>query len=409
MRRGQRVKRFLSGMLALGMVLVTVWAAGALLSPVPVLVAEQRPPSLDALGMDGGVLALPVTGASAVIAGTGSPLSGGEAAALPIAGLAKVVLAHVVLDRAPLEPGAPGPATAITAEDVQRLRALQASSVRTVAVAGGQVWTQFDLIAATVIGSGNNTAEILAVSAFGTLEGYLLAAGEWLAENGLADTIVVDPTGIGSGSIATAADMARLAQLTVAQPVLLDLLLQRPTAAPTTGTTWSDNAAFPGGTGALGAATTYTDAAGVCTLLILPVGDSYAGVILLAQPDYPTAEAAVALLIPQVTTALQPVPLIDAGAVVGELVADWGQRTDLVTTDPVTIVALDASAVEFDYALDTQRTVLRGASVGRLTVTTPTGDQTVRLETTTTITEPGVAWRFADPFTVLDRWLGETG
>ena len=396
-------------MLAVSLVLVTVWAAGALLSPVPVLAAEQRPPSLDALGADPAALALPAAGASSVIAGGGNPVSGGETAALPIAGLAKVVLAHVVLERSPLEAGTLGPTTAIVADDVQRLRALQASSVRTVPVVAGQAWTQYDLIAASTIGSGNNIAEVLAVSVFGTLDGYIIAAEEWLAENGLADTVVVDPTGIGSGSVATAADMARLAQLTVAQPVLLDLLLMRPTAASGTGTTWSDNAAFPGDSGALGAATTYTDAAGVCTLLIVPVGESYAGVALLGQPDYPTAEAAVADLLPGLLTALQPVTIIEAGDVLAELVADWGQQTDLVATDAVTIVALDEGAIEFGYVFDEQRTVLRGASVGRLTVTTPTGEQTVRLETASTITEPGIAWRFADPFTVLDRWLGEGG
>jgi hypothetical protein len=30
----------------------------------------------------------------------------------------------------------------------------------------------------------------------------------------------------------------------------------------------------------------------------------------------------------------------------------------------------------------------------------------VRLEASGTITEPGVAWRFADPVTVLTRWFG---
>ncbi len=402
------MRKTISGMLALAVVLVTVWAAGALLSPVPVLEAVEQPPALDAVGVDPAALALPATGSSAVIAGSGDPVAGGETTARPIAGLAKVVLAHVVLDRAPLEVGSLGPTTAIDADDVQRLRALQASSVRTVPVVSGQAWTQYDLLAASIIGSGNNIAEVLAASVFGTVDGYLLAAAEWLAENGLDDTVIVDPTGIGSGNVATAADMARLAQLTVADPVLLDLLISRPTASASVGS-WSDNAAFPGGTGALGAATTYTDAAGVCTLLIVPVGENYAGVALLGQPDYPTAEAAVGALLPGLATALQPVTIIEAGDAVGELVADWGQRTDLVATEAVTIVALDTTGVELGYELDERRTALRGTTIGRLTVTTPTSEQTVRLETATTITEPGVAWRFADPFTVLDRWLAEQG
>ena len=75
---------------------------------------------------------------------------------------------------------------------------------------------------------------------------------------------------------------------------------------------------------------------------------------------------------------------------------------DRLDTSAALVKALDASAAD-------ARTALRGTTMGRLTVTTPTSEQTIRLETATTITEPGVAWRFADPFTVLDRWLGETG
>ena len=48
-----------------------------------------------------------------------------------------------------------------------------------------------DLLAATVIGSGNNIAELLMLEVFGGLDAYTAAASSWLDSVGLADTAVV--------------------------------------------------------------------------------------------------------------------------------------------------------------------------------------------------------------------------
>jgi len=98
-------------------------------------------------------------------------------------------------------------------------------------------------------------------------------------------------------------------------------------------------------------------------------------------------------------------PGVEIGDVVGELRSEWGRSVDLIALEPATILTLDAAAVEATIEVAERRSVLGGMSIGRLELRTPSGTQSVRVETAGAIGEPGIAWRFADPLTVLDRWL----
>lgn len=392
--------RTISSLFAFALVLVTVYAAGALLSPIPPLTAELR--DLTAAAPAAPAIVLPETGASAVALPAGAPLTGGSADPAPMAGLAKLVLALVAIDEAQLAPGAVGPTTTIDAADLQRQRGLQASGVRVVPVAAGETWTTRDLLVASVIGSGNNSAELLAETVFGSVDAYVTAATAWLTENGMPDTVIVDATGLNRANVATAADLGRLAQLVAADPTLSGVLQERPLTAA--GQRFDDNAAI-GIEGVLGAANSYTDAAGVCMMMLVPVGDVLVGAVLTGQPGYDVANAAVEALVPAIQAGAQPLPIVAVGDVVGELNSDWGRTVDLIAVESATILAFDATEVETSIDLAERRTVLTGTNIGRLEIATAAGTQSVRLETAGAIGEPGIAWRFADPFTVLDRWI----
>ncbi len=395
--------RTISSIFALLLVLVTVYAAGALLSPIPPLTAELRPLSADALDEGAAAIVLPETGASAVALPEGAPITAGSTEPVSIAGIVKLVLALVAIEEGELEPGRIGPTMTIDTADLQRQRGLQASGVRIVPVSLGETWTTRDLLLATVIGSGNNSAELLAETVFGSIDAYLEATTAWLAENGMPDTVIVDATGLNRASVSTAADLGRLAQLVAADPTLSDVLQQRPLSAA--GQRFDDNAAVAV-SGALGAANSYTDAAGVCQLMLVPVGDVLVGAVIVGQPGYDAANAALGALIPSIQSGVRPLPIVEVGDVVGELSSDWGRTVDLIAVESATVLAFDAGEVETSVEITERRSVLAGSNIGRLEVTTPGGTQSVRLETAGAIGEPGVAWRFADPLTVLDRWIG---
>jgi len=168
---------------------------------------------------------------------------------------------------------------------------------------------------------------------------------------------------------------------------------------------FDDNAAVARSLGVLGATNSYTDAAGVCFVMLVPVGEVLVGAVMIGQPGYDAANAALQSLVPSIQAGVKPLAVVEVGDVVGELTSDWGRTVDLLAVEPASVLAFDAGEVDTRLVLDERRTVLRGQSVGRLEIETPGGTQSVRVETAGAITEPGIAWRFADPLTVLDRWL----
>ncbi|MER3389012.1 MAG: hypothetical protein RJQ01_03180 [Microcella sp.] len=409
----RRARAIVSGVIAVVVVGGAAYAAAALLSPLPALSVESRALDVSGVGASLDQLVLPEAGAAAVSLPSGEPVLAGDVEPRPMAGVAKLVLAHVALDAEPIEAGRTGEAVEIDAATAARFRELSAAGARTVPVQQGQVWTRRDLLAATVIGSGNNTAELLMLEVFGGLGTYTAAAAKWLDVAGLSDTDVVDATGLDSGNVSTAHDLARLAQLTLAHPVLGELMSDRPLSA-TSGATWGDEAAYVVDTGAIGLARTYTDAAGVVLLLavpVVPVGADPESAVPVAlalqgQPGYPRAEEAVRALIASLADVVAPTTLVEAGASVGELRSSWGQSSSIIARDAIAVTQLDASTIDVRLDVPERQTVLEGTTVGRLVVSTPDGEQVSPLVAGATIAQPGVAWRFADPATVIGRWTG---
>lgn len=378
-----------------------MYAAGALLSPIPQLTVDEV--TLSTGGDVATAVALPEVGASAIVLPTGDPLVAGSETPRPIGGTARLILAHVVLDAEPLEVGRTGDALVMGTEQLTRTRALTDAGVRTVPVFVGEPWTRRDLLVATLLGSGNNLAEFLAIDVFGDLDSYRIAARAWLDENGLTNTTVADVSGIDPATSATASDLAALAQLTAAQPIISDIYNTRPSTV-STGASFSDTTRFLPEIGANGFVNTYTDAAGVCILTSIDVAGTTATIALYGQPSYPAAEEALRGIVTALTENLVETTLVEPGTTVAEYVSDWGQRAPIVATEAVTTTSLTGGDIAIELSVDERSTVLRGTTVGRMVVDTGDGPVTVILEAAGTISEPGVSWRFSDPFTVIDRW-----
>lgn len=401
---GRRVRRTISATVALAVVLATVYAAAALTSPVPRLVIDEQLPAA-ASGSWADAVPLPSAGASAIVAGGTATIAAGDAEPRPIAGAAKLVLIAVALDAEPLAEGSPGPAITIDQAAVNRYRELDAAGARTVAVEFGQTWTRRDLIAATLLGSGNNIAELLIEEVFGGPEAYLAAAADWLDENGFTATTVADGAGLDPASRSTAAELAAITRLALAEPVVAQLVAERPRTT-SGGAAYSDEAAFLRDSGARGLVRSYTDAAGVCIVTTVEVAGETVTAVLLGQPGYPQAELALQALLDGVQGAIGEVEVIAAGQVVAVARSDWGQQTELIAVEPIVVSTIDLDALTLRIDAAPRSTIVRGADAGQLVALIDGVEVSVRLQSTGAITEPGVAWRFADPFTVLSRWTG---
>ena len=114
----------------------------------------------------------------------------------PIASMAKLITALVVLDARPIQPGAPGPSISFDATDVAELTRSIENDESRADVIDGMSLSERDVITVMLVKSANNYALSLARWAFGSEDAYVSAANAWLHKNGFESTVVTDASGL---------------------------------------------------------------------------------------------------------------------------------------------------------------------------------------------------------------------
>ncbi|WP_150308570.1 serine hydrolase family protein [Planctomonas psychrotolerans] len=414
-RNDRRVRRAL--VVALGTILIL--AAGlygpvTLLPPLPVASVRMLDlPASSGIGAASEV-PLPVPGASAVYAdGATDPLAtSGSADPVPIGGASKVVAALVVLDERPLAAGRSGDSIPITSDDYASYLDYRDAGGRNIPVVEGDTWTQREVLQAVVLGSSNNHADTLVRWAFGSLDAYASAAGDWLSAHGLTRTTIVDPTGLTDRNTGTAEDMARLAEL-AAGNVVLSELLESPVVTTTRGYEISNQADFRVVDGVRGISRSFSDAAGVCLLFAVPLGGNEPSRTVygafLRQPSYDSLEVDMDEFLTGIRARAEAVSLVGAGVAVAEYRSAWGQTTTAVTRDGLEVQSLSGAAANGDVQVDDLRTVRAGDRVGTLRYEVDGTTREVVLVASAALTDPGPGWRLLSPGPMVGSLLSERG
>jgi len=331
---------------------VGVYGPATLLGPLPEATMTLVAPKAGASTLS--PPALPVAGASAVVSlGVSRPTAretvapiavGGTQEALPIASIAKVITALVVLDAKPITDGV-GPAVTLTVADYQSYLDYTSRGSRSLAVFQGEIWTEHELLQAMLLGSSNNHADTLARWAFGSVEAYAQAANAWLAAHDLSGTRVVDATGLNEGTVGTGSDLAQLAALAATDPVISGIIAN-PASALAGRRGVQNRTAFLPDLGVTGISYSYTDAAGLCVLFSANVvsGEStftFAGA-LVGEPDTDTLEADMEALMASARAGVADLPLLAAGAAYASFDTAWGESASAVVGVPKTQVGWQA-------------------------------------------------------------------
>lgn len=396
---------------------VGVYGPATLLGPLPEAKMTLVTPEAVASTLYPPVL--PVAGASAVVSlGVSSqpageilsPIAvGGTQEALPIASIAKVITALVVLDAKPITDGV-GPAVTLTVADYQSYLDYTSRGSRSLAVFQGETWTEHELVQAMLLGSSNNHADTLASWAFGSVEAYAESANTWLADQGLSGTRVVDATGLDEDSVGTGSDLARLAALAATDPVVSGIIAN-PASALASRRGVQNRTAFLPEQGVTGISYSYTDAAGLCVLFTASVinGTStfvFAGA-MIGEPDTDTLESDVSALIASAQAGVAELPLLAAGAAYASFDTEWGESALAVVGVPKTQVGWQAVATGApDVSIDAFATARQGETVGRVRVLTGDGSTVSSpLELDATIGDPGAGWRLLHPIPVIAALL----
>ncbi|MFJ9046657.1 D-alanyl-D-alanine carboxypeptidase [Streptomyces sp. NPDC102347] len=147
--------------------------------------------------------------------GVGTFGSSGEQKPVPIASVAKVMTAYVILRDHPLKSGAEGPKIPIDALAEEQSDAGQES---TVDVTEGDQISQREAIEAILIASANNVARLLARWDAKSEDAFVEKMNEAAEDLGMADTTYTDPSGLNNTTVSTAVDQVKLARAAMQFP-----------------------------------------------------------------------------------------------------------------------------------------------------------------------------------------------
>jgi D-alanyl-D-alanine carboxypeptidase (penicillin-binding protein 5/6) len=150
----------------------------------------------------------------------------------PIASVAKVMTALVVLERKPLQMGQQGPALTVTEADVADYQRALGNGESVVPVQAGEQLSEYQVLQGLLIPSGNNMAQLVAKWASGSLEAHVQRMNERAADLKLRQTHFADVSGISDQTVSVPADLIRLGQAAMHDPVLAEIVGQPQATLP---------------------------------------------------------------------------------------------------------------------------------------------------------------------------------
>jgi D-alanyl-D-alanine carboxypeptidase (penicillin-binding protein 5/6) len=196
-------------------------------------------------------------------------LGGGRAAAspyqhpVPVASLAKVMTALVVLRHLPLDGTADGPALVVRDEDVADTARRADRDESVVAVRAGERLTERQALMALLLPSANNVAVMLARYVSGTVHAFVDEMNATATSLGMTQTTYTDPSGFDPATVSTAVDQLTLARHAADDSTLTAMTSTSSYRLPVAGTVANTNTLL-GQDGFVGMKTGSHDAAGGC-------------------------------------------------------------------------------------------------------------------------------------------------
>ncbi|MEV8595200.1 D-alanyl-D-alanine carboxypeptidase [Streptomyces sp. NPDC052012] len=213
----RRVKIWTPLVLLLAIVFAVVQNMRPLPEPTLDLTAE------DSYTFEGGKpnIPWPADGQAALdVQGIGTFGSSGEQKPVPIASVAKVMTAYLILRDHPLKSGAEGPMIGIDKTAEEQSDAGQESTVK---VTAGDKISQREAIESILIASANNVARLLARWDAGSEKAFVEKMNDAAKDLGMTNTTYTDPSGLNNTTVSTAVDQVKLAKAAMKQPAFREV------------------------------------------------------------------------------------------------------------------------------------------------------------------------------------------
>lgn len=326
--------------------------------------------------------------------------------AQPIASISKLVTVLVCLEQQPLDPGAEGPVHVWTAADAAQQNDYLARDGVAFPIPVGTEVTQRQMLTLALLPSANDFAYAYAMSIFGDNSTFIAAVNDWTARNELTSVVLLEPTGMDEGNIATPADVLRIGRLALENPTIAEFTKMQTADLPWgIGTVQNTNALLHRLPGMLGLKTGRSSSAGYNLVAAQASDASGRELVTLAVTlgrDSPEARIdSTSGLLASLNALPQETPLVEADLEVGSVTTVDGVTVPLVTTDAVGAVLLPGETASRTITLTDVGAGKAGQAAGSITVDSPTGEEHVPIVTAKAIVEPDFGWRFTHPAQVF--------
>ena len=385
------------------------FAVVALARPVPPvkLVSEQVS---DAFPGRPAALAWPRGGEAAVgVQGVGLIGSRRSDRSVPIASVAKVMTAYLVLRDHPLPPRASGPEIAVTPADVEVYDADLAAGGSVTPVSAGERLSERQALEALLVPSANNVATLLAQWDAGSEAAFVAKMNAEARTLGLTGTHYVDASGVGTETVSTARDQVRLAMLALKIPAFAETVALPQVTLPVAGLQHSYDRLL-GRYGIVGVKPGSTSAAGACFVFAAhkTVGGRVVTVVgaVLGQPLMPgqtsrldAAFYATTALLVSASRNLERVPLARPASALAWLRAPWTHAVAVRPTAAVSFVGwpglpMQAHIVAVRHLVAPVR---HGQVVAVVVATAGAQHAEFNLGASSALPSPSLGWRLAHP------------
>jgi D-alanyl-D-alanine carboxypeptidase (penicillin-binding protein 5/6) len=401
---GLRASRRRRRLVTWGTALIVV----ALVAGLIALVVRPLPPgtlNVGAVRLPGTTpsFAWPSSGeAAATVVGVGSVGQVRGSRSVPVAGLAELLAAYVVLTDHRLAPEADGPAIPVTADALAAYQSGESRQESEVPIAAGESLTELQALEGLLVDSGADMATVLADWDAGSVSAFVAKMNAAANGLGMTSTHITDPSGLDPATTSTAEDLVRLGEASLSIPVLRQIVSLAQASVPMSTVVYNANFDL-GQDGIIGIKTASDSSAQGCYLVAAQqnIGGKDVTVVgaVLGQPGGSLGPNAAGVdagdtLVRSVFAALHSFTVFAPGQKVAEVHAAWGSVAPVTVAQPIDVIGwpglvatLEIQHRRLDGPLPSGTTVgtLR-AGVGRISAP-------VDLRTASALSGPGVWWR----------------
>ena len=402
--RGRKLRSRLLIASAVILVAAVAWVGVQLLRPVPAMVLTVSVTTVRVLP---GAAPRPdwPGGAEAAVGLPGTGLLGthGGSAPVPIASLAKIMTAYVVLGDHPLTGGGSGPAITVTAADAAAYASDQRQGQSVVQVAPGEKLTERQALEAMLIPSGNNIAWMLASWDAGSDGAFVAKMNARARSLGLRRTRYADASGADPATVSTASDQFRLTLRALQIPVFRQIVAMPQVTLPVAGVAYNVNSGL-GHDGITGVKTGSTSQAGGCLAFaasrtVAGSQVTIVGVVLgvratSAQPsELGGVISASENLLGSVGGDLERAEVIRPGAVLGRVSSAWTAGPAAAAATGVAVTAWPGTPVTVTVTpRPLAHAISQGQPVAQATVMIGTSVSHITLDASQAAPAPSVRW-----------------